>query len=106
MGEAIERISGVMGIDAAMLLRSWARGGGGGWSDIDLIDRSRGIATVPILERYRLVVEVRPPRTGIFIYTLEELERMIEMDDPSALSALAEGVPPIASSDVKKLMGM
>lgn len=104
MRGAIEKLSRVIRIESAILFGSWARGGGGEWSDIDLLIVSRDIGGTPVLERYRLAVEVRPPRVDIFIYTSDELRRMAIKGNPLVLSALVEEVPLILSKDTKDLM--
>lgn len=88
--------------EALVVFGSWARGGGGEWSDVDLLVVSDDAPADP-LERARLAVELRPPRTDLFILSAAELERMVERGNPLALSALAEGVMVEASERVRGL---
>ncbi|MEM4970847.1 MAG: nucleotidyltransferase domain-containing protein [Sulfolobales archaeon] len=91
-------------VEAAMLFGSWARSGGGDWSDLDILVLTDDVRGIPILERFRLAAEFRIYRIDLFLYTFDELKNMVLRGNPLALSALIEGIPIIASQRVEELI--
>ncbi|RLE57218.1 MAG: hypothetical protein DRJ40_02560 [Thermoprotei archaeon] len=102
--ELISKLSKVFGIEAVIVFGSWARSGGGEWSDLDVLVVTDDVKNIDILERFRIATEYKPPRVDVFLYTYGELENMMKRGNPLALSALVEGIPLKASSRVLKLM--
>jgi predicted nucleotidyltransferase len=86
------------------LFGSWTRGGGGDWSDIDLLVVSNQVKHINILDRFELAAELREHRTDIFIYTYEEIESMLSRMNPLIISALVEGTPIRTNERVKNLI--
>ena len=91
-------------IEAAIVFGSWARSGGGDWSDLDLLVLTDDVRDTPILERFRLATDFRVHRIDLFLYTFKELENMATRGNPLALSALTEGIPIVASQRVEELI--
>jgi len=91
-------------IEAVILFGSWTRGGGGDWSDIDLLVVSNQAKHINILDRFGLAAELREPRTDIFIYTYVEIESMLSRMNPLIISALVEGTPIRTNERVKNLI--
>ena len=82
---------------------SWARGGGGDWSDVDLLVVSDSVKSMSILNRLYISAEYRRYGVDLLLYTFEELERMASKGNPLALSALIEGTPIVSSRRVEEL---
>jgi predicted nucleotidyltransferase len=100
----IEKLGRTIGIEAVILFGSWTRGGGGDWSDIDLLVVSNQVKHTNILDRFRLAAELREPRTDIFIYMYEEVESMLIRMNLLIVSALVEGTPIRTSERVINLI--
>jgi predicted nucleotidyltransferase len=90
-------------IEAALVFGSWARSGGGEWSDIDLLIVSDDAKHIGILERFSIAAELRREKIDVFIYTYEELVNMMNKGNPLALSALIEGIPIKLSKRIEEL---
>ena len=90
-------------IEAALVFGSWARSGGGEWSDIDLLIVSDDAKHISILERFSIATELRREKIDVFIYTYEELVNMMNKGNPLALSALIEGIPIKLSNRIEEL---
>jgi len=90
-------------IEAALVFGSWARSGGGEWSDIDLLIVSDDAKHIGILERFSIATELRREKIDVFIYTYEELVNMMNKGNPLALSALIEGIPIKLSNRIEEL---
>lgn len=104
VNEVLERFSKVLNIEALIVFGSWTRSGGGDWSDVDILIVSDDVANINILDRFRLVVEYKPSRTDIFIYTYREVENMFRKGNPLILSALIEGIPIKISQRIQELV--
>ena len=92
-------------VEAAIVFGSWARSGGGDWSDLDiLVVVADDAKATPILERFRLAADIRVHGIDLFLYTFDELKDMAIRGNPLALSALVEGVPVVISQRVEELM--
>ncbi len=102
--EVVRRFGGVLRVEAVIVFGSWARGGGGDWSDVDVMIVSDDVKSLGALERFKLVSELRPGRADVFIYAYDELERMLSRGNALAISALAEGIPVVVSDRVRELM--
>ncbi|MCX8204455.1 MAG: nucleotidyltransferase domain-containing protein [Candidatus Nezhaarchaeota archaeon] len=102
--EAISRLSKMLKVEAAIVFGSWARSGGGEWSDVDLLIVSPDSKDVSVIDRFKLAAEASPPRVDVFIYTAEELRRMVERGNPLALSALVEGIVLRSTPSVEELI--
>ncbi len=100
----MEKLSKIISIEAAIVFGSWARSGGGTWSDVDVLIVSDDVDSIGILDRFLIALEARPPKTEVFIYTFKEIENMMHRMNPLVLSALVEGIPVVVSERVKKLM--
>jgi predicted nucleotidyltransferase len=90
-------------VEAAIVFGSWSRSGGGDWSDVDLLIVSNSVSELSILDRFSLTSEFRKWRVDVFLYTLKELENMVNKGNPIAISALVEGIPLIINREVEKL---
>jgi len=90
-------------VEAAIVFGSWARSGGGEWSDIDLLIISSDASNINILDRFTISAEFRRKNIDIFIYTYTELNNMVDKGNPIALSALIEGIPIISNKEIEKL---
>jgi predicted nucleotidyltransferase len=90
-------------IEAVILHGSWARGGGGDWSDVDLLVVTDSVKSMGILDRLYISAEYRRYGVDLLLYTFEELERMASKGNPLALSALIEGTPMVSSRRVEEL---
>lgn len=91
-------------VEAAIIFGSWARSGGGDWSDLDVLVVTDDVRSTPILDRFKLAAELRTHRVDLFLYTFEELKSMAMRGNPLALSALIEGVPIVSSPRVEELI--
>ena len=100
----IEKLGRTIEIEAVILFGSWTRGGGGDWSDIDLLVVSSQVKHINILDRFGLAAELREHRTDIFIYTYVEIESMLSRMNPLIISALVEGTPIRTNERVKNLI--
>ena len=101
--EVISRFNRLFNIEAVIVFGSWARSGGGVWSDVDVLIIG-SVSHLSPLERFELVVEHKPSRTDIFLYTYEELKNMFRRGNSLAISVLAEGIPIKISKRVKELI--
>ena len=101
--EVISRFSRLFNIEAVIVFGSWTRSRGGEWSDVNVLIIG-SVSHLSPLERFKLVVEYKPPRTDIFLYTYEELKNMFRRGNSLAISALAEGIPIKISKRVKELI--
>jgi predicted nucleotidyltransferase len=90
-------------IEAVILHGSWAKGGGGDWSDVDLLVVTDSVKSMSALDRLYISAEYRRYGVDLLLYTFEELERMASKGNPLALSALIEGTPIVSSSRVEEL---
>ena len=99
----LERLKGRIRVESAIVHGSAARGGGGYWSDVDLLVVSDDFFHVPFLERLRLLIELKVDKVEALGYSYEELRRMMKKGNPLALGALIEGIPIMESERVKKL---
>jgi len=90
-------------VEAAIVFGSWARGGGGEWSDVDILVVSSDVANLGILDRFSISAEYAREGVDLFIYTPEELESMVRRGNALALSALVEGVPVVTCNRVERL---
>ena len=90
-------------VEAVLLHGSWARGGGGDWSDVDLVVITDNVKGMNILDRFYISAEFRRYRVDVVFYTFEELDRMASKGNPLALSALIEGIPIVISSRIEQL---
>jgi len=104
VNEVINRFSSLLRLESVIVFGSWGRGGGGVWSDVDILIITDDVKDINILNRFRLVSEYKVPNTDVFLYTYSELRRMLKRGNPLAISALAEGIPLIISARVRKLM--
>jgi len=102
--EALEKLSKKLGVESAIVFGSWSRGGGGEWSDVDLLVVTDGVEDVKVLDRFYIAVECKAPRVDLFLYTYKELENMAKRGNPLALSALVDGVPVKLSARVSDLI--
>jgi len=99
----LSELSREFNVEAAIVFGSWSRSGGGDWSDVDLLIVSNSISELSILDRFSLTSEFRKWRVDVFLYTLKELENMVNKGNPIAISALVEGIPLIINREVEKL---
>jgi predicted nucleotidyltransferase len=99
----LSELSREFNVEAAIVFGSWSRSGGGDWSDVDLLIVSNSVSELSILDRFSLTSEFRKWRVDVFLYTLKELENMVNKGNPIALSALVEGIPLIMNREVEKL---
>ncbi|MCC6047166.1 MAG: nucleotidyltransferase domain-containing protein [Desulfurococcaceae archaeon] len=99
----LSRLGERIRVEAAIVFGSWARGGGGEWSDVDLLVVSSDVASLGVLDRFSISVEYAREGVDLFIYTIEELESMVRRGNPLALSALVEGVPVVTCERVERL---
>jgi predicted nucleotidyltransferase len=99
----LSELSREFNAEAAIVFGSWSRSGGGDWSDVDLLIVSNSVSELSILDRFSLTSEFRKWRVDVFLYTLKELENMVNKENPIALSALVEGIPLIMNREVEKL---
>gem|GEM_PF-417533 len=90
-------------VEAVLLHGSWAKGGGGDWSDVDLVVITDSVKGMNVLDRFYMSAEFRGYRVDVVFYTFEELDRMASKGNPLALSALIEGIPIVISSRVEQL---
>lgn len=90
-------------IEATIVFGSWAKSGGGDWSDIDVLVVTDNVKDIPILERFRLATGLKARRVDVFLYTFGELESMVRKGNPLAISALIEGIPLTTSHRVEDL---
>lgn len=76
----------------AIAFGSVARGDADEWSDLDLLVVAR--TDRPFLERFKGFAGVYDvwPRLDLLVYTPQELQRMVEEENPFILEALREGV--------------
>ncbi len=89
----VDELCRLLRIDTVIVFGSWARSGGGEWSDVDVLVVSNDAERIPFLERFRITASLRRYQADVFIYSLRELERMVERCNPLALSALIEDIP-------------
>jgi len=101
--EVLEELRKRFNIEAAIVFGSWSRGGGGEWSDVDLLVVTNDVGDTNILDRFTIAAEYRRRKVDLFLYTYSELERMALRGNALALSVLLEGVPVVASSRVEAL---
>jgi predicted nucleotidyltransferase len=99
----LSELSREFNVEAAIVFGSWSRSGGGDWSDVDLLIVSNSVSELSILDRFSLTSEFRKWRVDVFLYTLKELENMVNKGNPIAISALIEGIPLIINREVEKL---
>jgi predicted nucleotidyltransferase len=99
----LSELSREFNVEAAIVFGSWSRSGGGDWSDVDLLIVSNSVSELSILDRFSLTSEFRKWRVDVFLYTLKELENMVNKGNPIAISALVEGIPLIINREVEKL---
>lgn len=99
----LSELSREFNVEAAIVFGSWSRSGGGDWSDVDLLIVSNSVSELSILDRFSLTSEFRKWRVDVFLYTLKELENMLNKGNPIAISALVEGIPLIINREVEKL---
>ncbi|MCC6054802.1 MAG: nucleotidyltransferase domain-containing protein [Thermosphaera sp.] len=99
----LSELSREFNVEAAIVFGSWSKSGGGDWSDVDLLIVSNSVSELRILDRFALTSEFRKWRVDVFLYTLKELENMVNKGNPIALSALVEGIPLIMNREVEKL---
>ena len=97
------KLAEALEVEAIIVFGSWARSGGGEWSDVDILVVSDDVEDIDILERFKLTAEYRSLGADVFVYTFKELANMLEKGDPLAISALVEGVSVRNSERVKKL---
>ncbi|NPA99795.1 MAG: nucleotidyltransferase domain-containing protein [Crenarchaeota archaeon] len=90
--KTIKNVENFLEVEAALLFGSWARSGGGEWSDIDILVISESVKNIPILERFKISKELTTPRIDLFIYTYEEIIKMLRQNNPLVISALCEGL--------------
>ncbi len=90
--KTIRNTENILEVEAALLFGSWARSGGGEWSDIDILVISETVRDIPILERFKISKELTTPQIDLFIYTHEEIVRMLKQNNPLIISALYEGL--------------
>lgn len=102
--KTLKSLLGIVKVESALLFGSWSRGGGGEWSDVDLLIVSSDVKNLKVLDRFKLAVEIASPKADVFLYTFEELETMVKRGNPLALSALIEGKPIILSQRVEDLI--
>lgn len=100
--EVINEFSKLFSVEAVIVFGSWVRSGGGEWSDVDVLIVG-DVSHLSPLERFKLVVEHKPPRTDVFLYTYEELKNMLKRGNPLAISALVEGISVKISKRVEEL---
>jgi predicted nucleotidyltransferase len=99
----LSELSREFNVEAAIVFGSWSRSGGGDWSDVDLLIVSNSVSELSILDRFYLTSEFRKWRVDVFLYTLKELENMLNKGNPIAISALVEGIPLIIDREVEEL---
>jgi predicted nucleotidyltransferase len=99
----LSELSREFNVEAAIVFGSWSKSGGGDWSDVDLLIVSNSVSELRTLDRFALTSEFRKWRVDVFLYTLKELENMVNKGNPIALSALVEGIPLIMNREVEKL---
>jgi predicted nucleotidyltransferase len=99
----VRELRGTIDIEAVILHGSWARGGGGDWSDVDLLVVTDSVKSMSVLNRLYISAEYRRYGVDLLLYTFEELERMASKGNPLALSALIEGTPIVSSRRVEEL---
>ena len=99
----LSELSREFNVEAAIVFGSWSRSGGGDWSDVDLLIVSNSVSELSILDRFSLTSEFRKWRVDVFLYTLKELENMLNKGNPIVISALVEGIPLIINREVEKL---
>ena len=99
----LSELSREFNVEAAIVFGSWSKSGGGDWSDVDLLIVSNSVSELSILDRFSLTSEFRKWGVDVFLYTLKELENMVNKGNPIALSALVEGIPLIMNREVEKL---
>lgn len=90
--KTIRNIENFIEVEAALLFGSWARSGGGEWSDIDILVISESVKNISILERFKISRELTTSRIDLFIYTYEEIVKMLRQNNPLVISALYEGL--------------
>ncbi len=100
----IDELSGKFQIEAVIVFGSWVRGGGGDWSDLDVLIVSDEFKGLDVLKRFEISALYRPLRIDLFLYTYDELVNMVRRMNPLAISALAEGILIRASERVLRLM--
>jgi len=102
--EVVRRISARFSqVEAVVVFGSWSRGGGGEWSDIDILIVVDEAERYSILERFAIATELGIRGTDIFIYSYREVESMAKKGNPLILSALIEGIKIISSERIEKL---
>jgi predicted nucleotidyltransferase len=99
----LERLRERVHVESAVVHGSTSRGGGGYWSDVDLLVVSDDFTDIPLLERLRLLIELKTGKVEALGYTYEELKRMVEKGNPLALGALIDGLAVVESDRVKRL---
>ena len=99
----VRELRGTIYIEAVILHGSWARSGGGDWSDVDLLVVTDSVKSMSVLDRLYISAEYKRYGVDLLLYTFEELERMASKGNPLALSALIEGTPIVSSSRVEEL---
>jgi len=102
--EVLERLDRRFGVESAIVFGSWSRGGGGEWSDVDLLVVTEAVEGVSVLDRFYITSEYKVQRVDLFLYTYKELEDMAKRGNPLALSALVDGVPVKLSDRVSALI--
>ncbi len=90
--KTIRSIEDILEVETAILFGSWARSGGGEWSDIDILVISESVKNIPILERFKISKELTTSRIDLLIYTYEEIVKMLKQNNPLVISALYEGL--------------
>ncbi len=90
-------------VEAAIIFGSATRSGCGEWSDLDLLVVTDNIQAMNPLERFKIIVELTDGKIDLFIYSYDELERMMYRGNPLALSTLIEGEQIISSNRVLEL---
>ncbi len=99
----VRKLREMFDVEAVLLHGSWARSGGGDWSDVDLLVITDSVKAMNVLDRFYISAELRKYRVDVLLYTFEELEKMASKGNPLALSALVEGIPIVISGRVEQL---
>ncbi len=102
--EVLKRVSEKLGpLEAVIVFGSWSRGGGGVWSDIDILIVTDNAEKLGILERFGIASEIGVHGIDLFIYSYREIESMARKGNPLALSALIEGIRITTSERIERL---
>lgn len=99
----LEKLKGEIHVESAIVHGSTARGGGGRWSDVDVLVVSDDFLHVPFLERLSILSKVKVDRVEALGYSYDELKRMMKKGNPLVLGALIEGRIVVESQRVKEL---